>query len=66
MKVFIVGAGQMGLDIGHVVAKTGHQVVFRDINQAILDKACAKLNKALDKLVAKGKMTEEVKAEILG
>jgi len=66
MKVFIVGAGQMGLDIGHVVAKTGHQVVFRDINQAILDKACAKLNKALDKLVAKGKMTEETKAEILG
>lgn len=66
MKVFIVGAGQMGLDIGHVVAKTGHQVVFRDINQAILDKACAKLNKALDKLVAKGKMTEETKDEILG
>ena len=66
MKVFIVGAGQMGLDIGHVVAKTGHQVVFRDINQALLDKACAKLNKALDKLVAKGKMTEETKAEILG
>jgi len=66
MKVFIVGAGQMGLDIGHVIAKAGHQVVFRDLNQAILDKACGKLNKALDKLVAKGKMTEEVKGEILG
>ena len=30
-KVFIVGAGQMGLDIGQVMAKAGLEVVFRDM-----------------------------------
>jgi len=64
-KVFIVGAGQMGLDIGQVMAKAGIEVVFRDINDAILDGAKAKLNKGLDKLVAKGKMDEAGKAAIL-
>lgn len=61
-KVFIIGAGQMGLDIGQVFAKNGHQVVFRDMTEEILANSMAKLNKGLDKLVAKGKMTEEAKA----
>lgn len=64
-KVFIVGAGQMGLDIGQVMAKAGIEVVFRDMTDEILEKSMAKLNKGLDKLVAKGKMTEDVKAGIL-
>lgn len=64
-KVFIIGAGQMGLDIGQVMAKKGIEVVFRDINDAILDAAKAKLNKGLDKLVAKGKMDEAGKEAIL-
>lgn len=64
-KVFIVGAGQMGLDIGQVMAKKGIEVVFRDINDAILDGAKAKLNKGLDRLVSKGKMDEAGKEAIL-
>ena len=55
-KVFIVGAGQMGPDIGQVMAKAGIQVVFRDMTEEILTKSMAKLTKGLDKLVAKGKM----------
>ena len=58
-KVFIVGAGQMGLDIGQVMAKTGYEVVFNDMSQEILDNAVAKLEKALDKMVSKGKMAED-------
>ena len=64
-KVFIVGAGQMGLDIGQVMAKAGIKVVFRDMTDEILAKSMAKLNKGLDKLVAKGKMDEAGKAAIL-
>ena len=64
-KVFIVGAGQMGLDIGQVMAKAGIQVVFRDMTEEILTKSMAKLTKGLDKLVAKGKMDEAGKAAIL-
>lgn len=64
-KVLIIGAGQMGLDIGHVMAKAGHQVIFRDMTQEILDGAMAKLQKGIDKLVAKGKYTDEVKNTIL-
>lgn len=65
-KVFIIGAGQMGLDIGQVFAKNGTTVVFRDINDDILNAAKAKLEKGLAKQVAKEKITEEKKAEILG
>ena len=65
-KVFIIGAGQMGLDIGQVMAKTGYQVVFNDMTQEILDNAVAKLEKALDKMVSKGKMAEDQKASIMG
>lgn len=64
-KVFIVGAGQMGLDIGQVMAKKGIQVVFRDMTDEILAKSMAKLVKGLDKLVAKGKMDEAGKEAIL-
>jgi len=65
-KVFIVGAGQMGLDIGQVLAKTGYQVVFNDMSEEILATQVGKLEKSLDKMVSKGKMTEEKKAEIMG
>ncbi len=64
--VFIIGAGQMGLDIGQVMAKAGLDVTFRDLNDAILENAKAKLVKSLDKQVTKGKMTEETKNEVLG
>ncbi len=64
-KVFIIGAGQMGLDIGQVLAKKGIEVVFRDINDDILNGAKAKLEKALDKQIAKEKITEEDKTSLL-
>jgi len=64
-KVFIIGAGQMGLDIGQVFAKAGSEVVFRDISDEILEKSIAKLNKGLDRLISKGKIDEAAKADIL-
>ncbi len=64
-KVVVIGGGTMGLDIAHVFARNGFTVVVRDITDAIINASEAKLNKSLDKLVAKGKMDEAKKAEIL-
>ena len=64
-KIFIVGAGQMGLDIGQVMAKKGYEVVFNDMSEEILATQVGKLEKSLDKMVSKGKMTEEAKADVM-
>ena len=65
-KVCVMGAGTMGLDIAQVFATKGFEVTVRDISDEILAAAKAKLTKGLDKKVAKGKMSEETKADILG
>ena len=64
-KVCVIGAGTMGLDIAQVFATKGFEVTVRDISDDVLTAAQAKLNKGLDKKVARGKMTEEAKAAIL-
>lgn len=65
-KVFIAGAGTMGLDIAQVFARNGKKAVVRDISEEVIAKSEARLNKSLDKLVSKGKMDEAKKAEIIG
>ena len=63
-KIVVIGGGTMGLDIAQVFARAGYQVVVRDIKEEIIKASEARLNKGLDKLVAKGKMTEEAKKAI--
>ena len=65
-KVMVIGGGTMGLDIAQVFAKKGYDVVVRDISDEIIQKSEARLNKSLDKLVAKGKLDEAGKAAITG
>ena len=65
-KIVVIGGGTMGLDIAHTFARSGNLVVVREINQEFADKAKGRLVATLDKLVAKGKMDEAKKAEILG
>jgi 3-hydroxybutyryl-CoA dehydrogenase len=62
----IAGAGTMGAGIAQVTAQAGYQTVLFDVNQQLLDKAQAGLDKGLSGLVAKGKMTEADKTTILG
>jgi len=64
-KVMVVGAGTMGLDIAQVFAKSGFDVVVRDISEEIIDNAAKRLNKSLSKLVEKGKLDEQGKAAII-
>ena len=64
-KVVVIGGGTMGLDIAQVFARNGYETVVRDIKDEIIAASEARLNKSLDKLVAKGKMDEAKKAELL-
>ncbi len=63
-KVVVIGGGTMGLDIAQVFARKGRDVVVRDIKDEIIAASETRLNKGLDKLVAKGKLDEAGKKAI--
>ena len=65
-NISIIGAGTMGNGIAHVFAQNNYNVSLVDVSQQSLDKALATIGKNLDRLIAKGKITEEVKAQTLG
>lgn len=65
-KIVVIGGGTMGLDIAQVFARNGMDVVVRDISDALIQGSEARLNKGLDKLVAKGKLDEAGKTAITG
>lgn len=56
----------MGNGIAHVFAQNGYNVSLIDINEAALDKAIATITKNLDRMVAKGAITDDVKNAALG
>ena len=64
-KVFVLGAGTMGAGIVQAFAAKGCEVIVRDIKEEFVDRGIAGITKGLEKQVAKGKITEEVKEEIL-
>jgi 3-hydroxybutyryl-CoA dehydrogenase len=63
--VGIVGAGTMGNGIAQACAVKGIQAVMVDINQAAVDKGLATIDKSLDRLVSKEKITDADKAAAL-
>ena len=65
-KVMVIGAGTMGAGIAQVFAQKGVDVLLNDIKQEFVDRGIAGITKQLEKKVAKGKMEEAKKAEILG
>jgi len=64
-KIFVLGAGTMGAGIAQAFAAKGYEVVLRDIKDEFVDRGLAGINKGLSKQVAKGRITEEVKEELL-
>ncbi|MEO0370709.1 MAG: 3-hydroxybutyryl-CoA dehydrogenase, partial [Pseudomonadota bacterium] len=54
----VVGAGQMGNGIAHVMAGAGYGVLLNDINQDALDKGMAAIRANMERMVVKGKMAE--------
>ena len=65
MKVCVLGAGTMGAGIAQAFATKGYEVILRDIKDEFVDRGLAGIQKNLDRLVSKEKITEEVKEEIL-
>lgn len=65
-KVAVIGAGLMGGGIAQACAQAGYEVVNIDVFEPALAKAKANIEKLFDKKIAKGTMTEEGKAEIMG
>ncbi len=63
--IMVLGAGQMGNGIAHVLAQKGYNVILCDINQDGLDKGLATINKNLSRMVSKEKITEDDKNETL-
>lgn len=64
-KIFVLGAGTMGAGIVQAFAQKGHEVIVRDIKEEFVARGIAGIEKGLGRQVAKGKMTEETKNEIL-
>ena len=60
--VGVVGAGMMGSEIALVMALAGKSVLLSDREQALLDKAVAKLGGVLNKGIARGFYSEDDKA----
>ena len=58
-KVLIIGAGNMGQQIGAQCAIHGFEVVLYDINQDILDKAFERIKKLFKFLVTSNKITQK-------
>jgi len=63
-NIGIIGAGTMGVGIAQVAATAGCKVVLFDANAPQIDKALSGLEKTLQKLAEKGKISQEKAAEI--
>ena len=59
--IFIVGAGTMGHGIAQVAAASGYQVSLMDVVPEQLERAKKSIDKSVDKLLEKGRITEEQK-----
>jgi 3-hydroxybutyryl-CoA dehydrogenase len=64
-NIAVIGSGTMGNGIAHTFAQFGYNVALIDISQPALDKALATISKNLDRIVAKGTITEADKASTL-
>lgn len=57
-KVGIIGTGQMGSGIAHVVALAGYDVILHDLSKEKIDKGLEAIAKNMARQVASGKITE--------
>ncbi|HYD90177.1 MAG TPA: 3-hydroxybutyryl-CoA dehydrogenase [Flavobacterium sp.] len=65
-NIAVIGAGTMGNGIAHTFAQSGFNVKLIDISEKSLDKGMATIAANLDRMVAKGTITEEDKHKTIG
>ncbi len=64
--IAVIGAGTMGNGIAHVFAQSGFEVTLIDVQAAALERALKTIEKNLDRLIKKEKISQEDKAATLG
>jgi 3-hydroxybutyryl-CoA dehydrogenase len=64
-NIAVIGSGTMGNGIAHTFAQQGYNVALIDISKPALDKAMLTISKNLDRIVAKGGITESQKESTL-
>jgi 3-hydroxybutyryl-CoA dehydrogenase len=64
-KIGIIGAGQMGSGIAHVIALSGYDVSLNDIAKDKVDAAIGAIDRNLARQVASGKISEDDKRKAL-
>jgi len=64
-KICILGAGTMGAGIAQAFAAKGYEVIIRDIKDEFVQKGISGIQKNLEKLAAKGKISNEEVESIL-
>lgn len=62
----VLGAGTMGAGIVQVMAQAGLSVVMCDVDEQFLQRGMATIEKNLERMVAKNKLTEDEKQAVLG
>ena len=65
-RLGVLGAGMMGAGIAYSAARAGIEVVLKDVSVEAAEKGRAYSATVLDKQIARGRMSEERKQEILG
>jgi len=65
-KVGVVGCGAMGTGIAQLCAQSGYQVVVSEINNELLNKGLASIDKVLARSVEKGRISQQDKDATLG
>lgn len=64
-NITVIGAGTMGNGIAHTFAQSGFKVNLADISQTALEKGLKTITTNLDRIIAKGNLTETQKQETL-
>jgi len=64
-RVAVLGAGTMGHGIAHVCAAAGYTTTLFDVSADAVEAGLSKVTANLDKGIARGKVTEEQKAQTL-
>ncbi len=65
-SIGVVGAGQMGNGIAHVMALAGYDVFLNDISQDSLEAAMARIDKNMERQVGRDLISAEAKAIAMG